>query len=276
MHYNNKNRITEPIHLFSFHRKNYMIAYCYYRREWRIFRLSRLEICKVLDESAEQIPIAWSQVPLEKINRQETSLLLSATSSVNSNQQQSSSRNDYPKIIKLSKMEKEAYCRSPLEEKVYHTINRSRNVVKFVVEPCSIPYTYFGKSHYYVPDALVYYKEDVTALIEVKLSGEMNLSVNQAKFQAAKAFAEKKGWNFFVMGIESFSSDSGYEYRHSWGWGEQQEQAKVKKFNPFETPKETAASASSSRSSFTQDNGSYTWMWIVTIMVIIWFLANSY
>lgn len=286
VHYNGKDRIIEPAHLFEYHQKHYVVGYCYYRRQWRTFRLSRVNSCKVLDVPAVQTPIPWSQADIEKIDRSHVRLLLSAKASNGRASRASgaskahATTEHYPKSIHLQKMARPALCRSPLEEKVYTFLNRSSDVVTFHVEPCSIPYTFQGQSHTYTPDVLVHFRVGSPALVEVKMSAEINLLVNQAKFGAAKSYASERGWEFLVMGVQSFTATRlGHEHRRRYSWDVEHQGARVERFSPDgANPGQASpiAGSPSASSSGRSHNGWAPVGWaLVVLLFVIWLLSNG-
>ncbi|GGG05428.1 TnsA endonuclease N-terminal domain-containing protein [Paenibacillus abyssi] len=235
MHYNDKDRIVEPAYLFSVEKASYMVAYCYFRKEWRTFRISRIEICRVLDESSERPITPWAQVDLSSLNRRNIKLIRSVTSKLTATQYANSTGDisktsthvkatnesttytspnyikrdsNYPKTLESIKHDGPIICRSPLEERVYRSIIRDKEVEFFQVEPLKIPYEFENKTRMYIPDALIKYKSGDTYIIEVKLSDEIHTPVNQAKFRAAEKYAKEKGYNFSIKGI--YTSASGY------------------------------------------------------------------
>jgi hypothetical protein len=120
---------------------------------------------------------------------------------------------EYPKPVQYKKLRNTGICRSPLEEQVYEELNQNPRVQAFWIENIHIPYTYQNKSHTSLPDIEVHYKDGTKEIIEVKLSADMSLSKNQAKFQAAELYAKERGYHFIVRGYKNYiSSDIKQEF----------------------------------------------------------------
>jgi hypothetical protein len=302
IHYNSKDRIIEPAHMFTYQKSYYFVAYCYYRNEWRVFKISRIQDARILPNASIRAPITWRQVALEGIEKHKAHLVVSfiikievpklnekkeaqsppdwspkkvSLKTVNQNETLPPFAPDipsgFPKEIRLEKMEKEALCQSPLEENIYQSINRNSDVVKFLVEPFAIPYLFDDSIHYYTPDALVFYKEGKPSLVEVKLSGEIHTTVNQEKFKAAYAFAKEEGWDFCIIGIESFTSYLDYKNRQRFRWGEPLQKTKLEPFDPIFSEPEVAAAFHTSYKPkpSKEETKSYGWFWLVCIILIL-------
>ena len=113
--------------------------------------------------------------------------------------------------------------RSSWELKAMNWFDQNPSILKWASEELIIPYIspVDQRQHRYFPDFIMQYKTsggDVkTALIEVKpsvqcampkvpkkqtrryLNEVMTYSVNQAKWAAASAWAQRKGWTFHVL-----------------------------------------------------------------------------
>jgi hypothetical protein len=63
-------------------------------------------------------------------------------------------------------------------------------------EHVRVPYAYEGKDHVYVTD---FYDPTTKVVFEVKHSKEVNLPMNVAKFEAARAFCGTNGDEFCVV-----------------------------------------------------------------------------
>lgn len=109
---------------------------------------------------------------------------------------------EYPKRIHFPKMVDEAWCRSPLEQMIYQRWEKDDDVLRYEVEPLRIPYTLDGKTHHYIPDALVHTKDGARKLVEIKVSGEMETEKNRRKFEAARKHCGKGVWTFEIQGVE--------------------------------------------------------------------------
>ena len=114
-------------------------------------------------------------------------------------------------------------CRSLWERKVCKYMDMNENIVRWGSEEIVIPYVspLDNKVHRYFPDFIAEIKTDTgkikTKVIEVKpykqtqepergqkrkatvINECATYSVNQAKWKAAKAFCEQRGWKFTIL-----------------------------------------------------------------------------
>ncbi|MCC4588334.1 TnsA endonuclease N-terminal domain-containing protein [Xanthomonas sp. NCPPB 1067] len=88
---------------------------------------------------------------------------------------------------------------SGLELDVMSLLEKSEQVAYYQEQPAAIRYA-FGKKHYdYYPDLLFATTDGRCALVEVKPTSQMALSINRAKASAARAWAHARGWGWLVM-----------------------------------------------------------------------------
>lgn len=62
MRYHDQDRTVEPAYLFGVNKRRYVVAYCYFRNEWRTFKNYRVQSCTMLEERQEQERIPWNKV----------------------------------------------------------------------------------------------------------------------------------------------------------------------------------------------------------------------
>lgn len=74
--------------------------------------------------------------------------------------------------------------KSSYETRYARMLEADKDVVKFIYEPCAIPYEFEGVTLYYIPDFLVEYVNDKMVLVEVKPRKLLSLPKNQAKIAA--------------------------------------------------------------------------------------------
>lgn len=91
------------------------------------------------------------------------------------------------------------------EELVFKELERDIRVVSIDIEPLKIPYHFKGRQRNYIPDVLIEYKGGKRELMEIKLSGDIQAPMNQAKFRAAKEFFKDYGMTFTIRGLEGKS-----------------------------------------------------------------------
>lgn len=121
--------------------------------------------------------------------------------------------------------------RSSLELKVMSKLDSSPNIIWWASEEIAIPYIdptkknsqgSYGRPRRYFPDLLYCRKNpdgtQTTVMVEIKpakeaqppvhkpgkkrryiIAEEMTWATNSAKFEAAKAFCKKQGWEFAIM-----------------------------------------------------------------------------
>jgi hypothetical protein len=93
----------------------------------------------------------------------------------------------------------EIHYRSRWECQCYECLEMLTEVVAYHGEPVKIPYLFKGESHTYNPDILVQLDDGTTELWEIKPQDQTHWDINQAKWDAAKAFCEARGWKFVVI-----------------------------------------------------------------------------
>ena len=232
-------RVIDPWYLLK---KNdyYLFGYCHLKKETRCFHLKRIQKFSISRTRVEKKAIALSRIfsikrkflpdfyaepekfiayayPLKyKDNIKSLAVKIHKEVFKKSNIRDSSKGNEsgYPQSIHLSKMIRQAKCRSPLEHKVLLDLESNPEIVSIEVEPLKIQYFYKRVSHLYKPDLLIKYKDGKKDIIEVKLSGDIGSPKNQAKFSAAQEFAKDQGYQFYIIGTEGNSRS--YFNRSDW------------------------------------------------------------
>lgn len=91
---------------------------------------------------------------------------------------------------------KQMHYRSSWEKQVYECLEQMGDVLRWAVEPFSIPYYYRGKQKQYYPDILVEFADGSKEIWEVKPANQFQLAQNKAKWAAAKHYCQLRGWNF--------------------------------------------------------------------------------
>lgn len=100
---------------------------------------------------------------------------------------------------------KKMHYRSNYELEVYQCLEQMGNVLKYDVEPFSIPYCFRGKNKRYFPDLIVEFCDGTACVWEIKPKNQKGMEQNQAKWAAAKYFCELRGWNFEVLTEEDIN-----------------------------------------------------------------------
>lgn len=118
--------------------------------------------------------------------------------------------------------------RSSLELKVMRKFDTSPNVLKWASEELVVPY-YNPVKHRparYFPDFIVQRKDGKTMMVEVKpakesappvhkkgkkrqaiINEELTWATNKAKWDAARAFCAKNGWEFVILTEKDINGD---------------------------------------------------------------------
>ena len=90
-----------------------------------------------------------------------------------------------------------AYYRSLFELNALNYLEAHNQIVKYQIEPFRVSYEYEEKTRYYVVDFWIQTTKG-EFIIEIKPSCHVSHPKNNAKFSAAKKFAEEKGWSFEI------------------------------------------------------------------------------
>jgi len=96
---------------------------------------------------------------------------------------------------------REFHYRSGWECEVYECLEVLPEVVAYDAEPLKggIPYLFKGEAHHYFPDLSLQFNDGHVEIWEVKPASQMDLEINQAKWNAATQFCESRGWDFIVI-----------------------------------------------------------------------------
>ena len=95
-----------------------------------------------------------------------------------------------------AKTGKKMHFRSGYEREVYECLDKLGEVLRYEVEPFSIPYFFKGKKKNYYPDLLVEFSSGAIEIWEIKPSNQTALEQNKAKWDAAKYYCQLRGWSF--------------------------------------------------------------------------------
>jgi rubredoxin len=95
-----------------------------------------------------------------------------------------------------TKTGKKMHFRSGYERDVYECLDKLGDVLRYEVEPFSVPYFYKGKKKQYFPDLLVEFSSGAIEIWEIKPSNQTVLEQNKAKWEAAKYYCKLRGWVF--------------------------------------------------------------------------------
>jgi Holliday junction resolvase len=90
--------------------------------------------------------------------------------------------------------------RSSWEKEFYKYCERSENIIRWSTEFLAIPYISpkDGQEHRYFPDVFIQTESD-RYIIEIKPHKQVQNPINQAKFRAAKEYADKNNYKFLVF-----------------------------------------------------------------------------
>lgn len=90
------------------------------------------------------------------------------------------------------------YYRSLFELNAILYLESNEAVLSYKIEPYQIEYSFMGKKRNYVVDCLVEYRNGKKVIVEFKPNCHLKNDKNVAKFESAKIFAEKMGYEFEV------------------------------------------------------------------------------
>lgn len=96
---------------------------------------------------------------------------------------------------------------SGMERDFIELLERCDAVAFYQEQPVVVPYEYRGADRVYFPDLLVVLCDGRTLVVEVKPMHHMALSVNRAKFAAAREYCFERGWGFLVTDGWKTSAD---------------------------------------------------------------------
>ncbi|MBT7915248.1 hypothetical protein HN588_15225 [Candidatus Bathyarchaeota archaeon] len=110
-----------------------------------------------------------------------------------------------------SKCKRTMYYRSSWEERALNRLEEDGTVEEFDTECVSIPYTYEGRRHFYVPDVWVKYRGGHEKLVEIKMKWQRNDPIVLVKETAALAFVQSKRWEYEIwtedeLDVDTYSS----------------------------------------------------------------------
>jgi hypothetical protein len=89
--------------------------------------------------------------------------------------------------------------RSNYELEVYKAIDKDGEILRYKVEPFSIPYYFNGRKRNYFPDLIVEYSSGAIEIWEIKPETQKTVAQNKAKWNAAKSYCQLRGYNFQVI-----------------------------------------------------------------------------
>lgn len=93
---------------------------------------------------------------------------------------------------------KDFHYRSSWELDVYKCLEDMDEVVAYKVEPFPIGYWFQGDHRHYYPDLIVAFADGHSEVWEIKPAKQTTLPINEAKWEAAAAYCQVRGWEFCV------------------------------------------------------------------------------
>ena len=90
------------------------------------------------------------------------------------------------------------HYRSGWELDCYEMLEELNECTAWHGESFKVPYFFNGKEHNYTPDMSVKFKDGHVEIWEIKPTTQTGLPRNKAKWEAAKAYCEARGWEFKV------------------------------------------------------------------------------
>ena len=107
-----------------------------------------------------------------------------------------------------AKCKRTMFFRSSYEEKALDLLERDPSVEEFDTECVSIPYTYEGRSHFYIPDVWVKYRAGHEKVLEIKMKWQRDDPIVLVKEIAARAHAQSRGWEYEIWTEDHLSGDT--------------------------------------------------------------------
>lgn len=97
-----------------------------------------------------------------------------------------------------TKNNKEILYRSSYELKAFEILEQDKNVLKYEYEKLRIKYFYNEINRIYIPDLLVYYRNDIIKVIEIKAEWATKTERNLIKCNEAMKYCKKNNYLFEV------------------------------------------------------------------------------
>ncbi|MEU9022102.1 TnsA endonuclease N-terminal domain-containing protein [Actinomadura sp. NPDC048394] len=110
------------------------------------------------------------------------------------------------------KLAREVSYDSRLELSIMQLLDRCSQVTEYCEQPLAIDYELDGKIYPYHPDLLLLTGEGDLVLVEIKPLADMGLTINRAKWAAARQECANRGWGFLATdGYRSFATVAGHQ-----------------------------------------------------------------
>ncbi|WBQ04449.1 TnsA endonuclease N-terminal domain-containing protein [Kribbella sp. CA-293567] len=103
-----------------------------------------------------------------------------------------------PYVFSSAKMAREIAAESSIELRFYQLCETATEVTWYCEQPAAIEYYFDGRWRQYFPDAMVAFKDGTRLLVEIKNLMESSLTMNQAKWAAARSWCTERGIGFLV------------------------------------------------------------------------------
>lgn len=94
---------------------------------------------------------------------------------------------------------KEIPYKSGLECEVFEILESVSEINRYEYEPLAIAYSFNGQRHTYFPDLRVFMSDGSCQVWEIKPAKQTDLDQNKAKWAAANAYCQQRGWGFLVV-----------------------------------------------------------------------------
>jgi hypothetical protein len=98
--------------------------------------------------------------------------------------------------------------RSSYELVAYILLEHNDDVVRYESETVKIPYKYRNRTHNYIVDLVIHFKNGIKMLAEVKPKSQVNLSKNKAKFKALKEYSERHDYKWEILTEKNLNIDN--------------------------------------------------------------------
>ena len=106
-----------------------------------------------------------------------------------------------------AKLARRVHYESSVEREILNVLERSDQIAYYQEQPFAIPYAFDGRSRRYFPDIFAATVDGRGLLLEVKPIPNMAISMNRAKADAGRSWANQHGWGWITLDSQSTFAD---------------------------------------------------------------------